>query len=69
MLRRLVQSKMLNLFKAEDDEKEKLNESATEKIALETPDNEPSTSLPLESKVELTEIQPIQPPLDPQLKT
>ncbi len=69
MLRRLVQSKMLNLFKAEDDEKEKLNESATEKIALETPDNEPSTSLPLESKVELTEIQPIKPPLDPQLKT
>ncbi len=69
MLRRLVQSKMLNLFKAEDDEKEKLNESATEKIALETPDNEPSTSLPLESKVELTEIQPIKPPRDPQLKT
>jgi len=69
MLRRLVQSQMLNLFKAEEEEKEKPNDSATEKIALESPDNEPATSLPLESKVELTEIQPIKPPLDPQLKT
>jgi len=69
MLRRLVQSQMLNLFKAEEVEKEQPNESATEKIASESPDNEFSTSLPLESKVELTEIQPSKPPLDPQLKT
>jgi len=69
MLRRLVQSQMLNLFKAEEEEQEEPNDSATEKIALESPDNEPATSLSLESKVELTEIQPIKPPLDPQLKT
>ncbi len=69
MLRRLVQSQMLNLFKTEEEEKDKPNESATEQIALESPDNESSTSLPLESKVELTEIQPSKPPLDPQLKT
>ena len=69
MLRRLVQSQMLNLFKTEEEEKDKPNQSATEQIALESPDNESSTSLPLESKVELTEIQPSKPPLDPQLKT
>jgi hypothetical protein len=69
MLRRLVQSQMLNLFKTEEEEKDKPNESAAEQIALESPDNESSTSLPLESKVELTEIQPSKPPLDPQLKT
>ena len=69
MLRRLVQSQMLNLFKTEEEEKDKPNESATEQIASESPDNEFSTSLPLESKVELTEIQPSKPPLDPQLKT
>ncbi len=69
MLRRLVQSQMLNLFKTEEEEKDKPNESATEKIALESPENESSTTLPLESKVELTEIQPSKPPLDPQLKT
>jgi len=69
MLRRLVQSQMLNLFKTEEEEKDKPNESATEQIALESPDNESSASLPLESKVELTEIQPSKPPRDPQLKT
>ena len=69
MLRRLVQSQMLNLFKTEDEEKDKPTESAAEQIALESPDNEPSTSLPLESKLELTEIQPSKSPLDPQLKT
>lgn len=69
MLRRLVQSQMLNLFKTEQEEKDKPNESAAEQIALVSPDNESSTSLPLESKVELTEIQPSKPPLDPQLKT
>ena len=69
MLRRLVQSQMLNLFKTEEEEKDKPNQSATEQIALESPDNESSASLPLESKVELTEIQPSKPPLDPQLKT
>jgi len=69
MLRRLVQSQMLNLFKTEEEEKDKPNQSATEQIALESPDNESSASLPLESKVELTEIQPSKPPRDPQLKT
>jgi len=69
MLRRLVQSQMLNLFKTEEEEKDKPNESAAEQIALESPDNESSTSLPLDSKVELTEIQPSKPPRDPQLKT
>jgi len=69
MLRRLVQSQMLNLFKTEEEEKDKPNESAAEQITLESPDNESSTSLPLDSKVELTEIQPSKPPRDPQLKT
>ena len=69
MLRRLVQSQMLNLFKTEEEEKDKPNESATEQIALESPDNKSSTSLPLDSKVELTEIQPSKPPRDPQFKT
>jgi hypothetical protein len=69
MLRRLVQSQMLNLFKTEEEVKDKPNESAAEQITLVSPDNESSTSLPLESKVELTEIQPSKPPLDPQLKT
>ena len=69
MLRRLVQSQMLNLFKTEEEEKDKPNESAAEQITLESPDNESSASLPLESKVELTEIQPSKPPRDPQLKT
>ena len=69
MLRRLVQSQMLNLFKAEEEEREQHNDSATEKITLDNPDKESSASLPLEPKVELTEIQPNKPPLDPQLKT
>jgi len=69
MLRRLVQSQMLNLFKADEEEKDKPNANATEQIALESSDNDPSTGLPFDSKVELTEIQPSKPPLDPQLKT
>ncbi|CAN1494696.1 Protein of unknown function DUF3306 [Burkholderiaceae bacterium] len=74
MLRRLVQSKMLNLFKAEEETKDDSPEDSKEKIVLEVldkgaTDKESTTISSLESKKEVTEIQPSKPPLDPQLKT
>ena len=75
MLRRLVQSKMLNLFKAEEDAQDQATEDTKEKMASEALDRESRESnevthiLPPEPKTEVTEIKSSKPPLDPQLKT